>query len=64
MLKNIRTFGLRSGRSFRGGKDIGRKNGGLVEETELYEGEKEGVFNRTARRLELLGFSLIFWSDC
>lgn len=35
-----------------------------MEETELYDGEKEGVFSRTARRLELLGFSLIFRSDC
>ena len=48
----------------RGGNEIGRKKGGLVEETELNEGENDGVFNRTARRLELFGTSLGVWSGC
>jgi hypothetical protein len=59
MVRNIRTFGMWSrSSSGRGGKEIGRKKGGLVEETALADGEKAGVFSLTARRLELLGASL------
>ena len=41
-----------------GGKEIGLKKGGLVDETELKAGENEEVARRTALRLELFGRGL------
>lgn len=59
IVTNICTFGFDGlpNKPFRGGKEIGRKKGGLVEETEFAEGEKDGVLRRSARRFELLGTS-------
>ena len=63
--KVIFTFGMSNlPPEVRGGKEIGLKKGGLVDETELISGENEEVARRTARRLELFALDGVrFKSD-